>query len=164
MPNRNLNAGELTLANELLAEIRKRLNSLAGNDLLLKFAYRRKIVKELGYDERGKPGDRAKTKNLKWGLQNGMCAHCHGKLELKYSELDRKNAVDGYTVENTELVHAKCHQERQAAKGYKYTEELGSLIANPCRRLPRTPHPHTIKRATGLLHACGGVAAHLCYD
>ena len=39
-------------------------------------------------------------------------------LPLRYSELDRKNAADGYTIENTELVHAKRHQERQAEKGY----------------------------------------------
>jgi hypothetical protein len=43
---------------------------------------------------------------------------CREDMPLKYSELDRKDAADGYTAENTELVHAKCHQERQAAKGY----------------------------------------------
>ena len=58
MPNRNLNAVELEQANELLRDIRDRLTALAGNDPLLLFAYRRKIVKELGYDERGKPGAR----------------------------------------------------------------------------------------------------------
>jgi len=84
----------------------------------LLFAYRRKVVKELGYDERGKPGARAKLKALKWGQQNGRCAHCGRKLPFKYSELDRKNAADLYTIENTELVHDKCHQARQAAKNY----------------------------------------------
>lgn len=118
MPNRNLNSDELLRAIELLAEIRKRLTSLAGGDPLLLFAYRRKVVKELGYDERGKPGVRGKLKALKWGRQNGKCAHCGEDLPLKYSELDRKVAAEGYTVENTDLVHAKCHQERQAAKGY----------------------------------------------
>ncbi len=118
MPNRNLNANELKRANKLLADIRERLISLAGGDTLLLFAYRRKVVKELGYDERGKPGVRAQLKALKWGQQNGKCAHCGDELPLKYSELDRKNAVDGYTAENTELVHAKCHQIRQAAKRY----------------------------------------------
>jgi hypothetical protein len=118
MPNRNLNQDELKRANELLAEIRKRLESLAAGDPLLLFAYRRKVVKELGYDERDKPGARAKLKAMKWGLQGGKCAHCSGDLELKYSELDRKSAPAGYTVKNTELVHAKCHQARQAQKGY----------------------------------------------
>ena len=118
LANRNLSPDELNRANELLADVRQRLSSLAAGDPPLLFAYRRKVVKELGYDERGKPGDRAKLKALKWGQQNGKCAECGDDLPLKYSELDRKNAVNGYTVENTELVHAGCHQKRQAAKRY----------------------------------------------
>jgi hypothetical protein len=118
MPNRNLSADELQRANELLADIRKRLTDLAAGDHLLLFAYRRKVAKELGYDERGKPEVRKQLKALKWGLQSGKCPQCGGELSLKYSELDRKNAADGYTMENTELIHAKCHQERQAVKGY----------------------------------------------
>ena len=85
---------------------------------MLLFAYRRKVIKELGYDERGKPVARAKLKAMKWGQQNGKCAHCKKDMPLKYSELDRLNAADGYTPENTELVHAQCHQERQANKRY----------------------------------------------
>src|SRR5260370_41750152 len=73
MPNRNLNADELKRANDLLRDIRDRLTSLAGGDPLLLFAYRRKLVKELGYDERGKPGARSKLKALKWGQQDGKC-------------------------------------------------------------------------------------------
>ncbi len=118
MPNKNLNSDELKHANELLKDIRERLTNLAAGDPLLLFAYRRKIAKELGYDERGKPGARKQLKALKWGQQQGKCAHCHEDLTLRYSELDRKNAADGYTVENTDLVHAKCHQERQASKDY----------------------------------------------
>jgi hypothetical protein len=118
MANKNLNAEELGRAKELLGNIRKRLNKLAAGDSLLLFAYRRKIIKELSYDERGKPVARAKLKALKWGQQNGKCAHCGEEMPRKYSELDRKNAADGYTIENTELVHAECHQKRQAAKGY----------------------------------------------
>ncbi len=75
-------------------------------------------MKELGYDERGKPGARGKLKSLKWGLQNRKCVECGLEMPLKYSELDRKNAIDGYTEDNTELVHAKRHQARQAAKKY----------------------------------------------
>jgi hypothetical protein len=118
MPNRNLSPDELKVANELLADVRNRLAQLSVGDPLLLFAYRRKIAKELGYDERGKPSTRKQLKALKWGQQQSKCAHCQRDLPLKYSELDRKNAADGYTAENTELVHAKCHQERQAAKGY----------------------------------------------
>jgi hypothetical protein len=118
MPNRNLDSAELKFANDLLADIRKRLDSLADGDPLLLFAYRRKVAKELGYDERGKPGHRGKLKALKWGQQGGKCAECKLEMPLAYSELDRKNAADGYTAENTDLVHAKCHQARQAAKRY----------------------------------------------
>jgi len=118
MPNRNLTVDELAEANELLNDIRARLTALSGGDPAALFAFRRKIAKELTYDERGKPGLRSKLKALKWGQQDGKCAHCSEDLPLPYSELDRRNAADGYTPENTELVHAKCHQERQAAKGY----------------------------------------------
>jgi len=118
MPNRNLSSEELKRANELIGDVRNRLTDLAAGDPLLLFAYRRKVAKELGYDERGKPGARKMLKNLKWGLQNGLCAHCKKEMPIKYSELDRKNAADGYTQENTELVHAECHQARQAAKRY----------------------------------------------
>jgi len=116
MPHRSLDSEELKRANELLTDIRGRLITLSAGDPLLLFAYRRKIFKELGYDERGKPGERAKLKALRWGLQGGKCAHCAEEMPLEYSELDRKFAPAGYSVENTELVHAKCHQERQAAK------------------------------------------------
>jgi hypothetical protein len=118
MPNRNLTPDELNLANQLLADIRARLCALAGDDPLLLFAYRRKIAKELQYDERGKPSLRGKLKALKWGQQNGKCAHCGAEMPLEYSELDRKEAAGGYTADNTELVHAKCHHERQAARRY----------------------------------------------
>jgi hypothetical protein len=118
VPNRNLTPDELKRANQLLADFRERLTTLAAGDPLLLFAYRRKIAKELGYDERGKSGTRKQLKALKWGQQQGKCAHCEDDLLLAYSELDRKDAATGYTIENTELVHGKCHQERQAAKGY----------------------------------------------
>lgn len=118
MPNRNLTAEELTRANELLAYIREQLINLAAGDPLLLFAYRRKVAKELQYDERGKPNVRRELKAMKWGEQNGKCAHCGEDMLRAYSELDRREAADGYTPANTELIHAKCHQARQAAKRY----------------------------------------------
>lgn len=119
MPNRNLNTDELRLANALLGLIRKRLKRLATGDPLLLFAYRRKIAKELQYDERGKPSHRKVLKALKWVHQRGRCAHCRKKMPLKYSHLDRKKAVDRYTEKNTELIHAECHHKRQAVKAYR---------------------------------------------
>ncbi|MGB6751439.1 MAG: hypothetical protein WBE71_02385, partial [Xanthobacteraceae bacterium] len=103
-------------------EIRKRLTELAAGDPLLLFADRRKIVKELGYNERNKPGARAKLKAMKSGLQNSKCTHCGNEMPLKHSELDRKNAADGYTIENTELVHAnaiKTAKQREAIPNRK---------------------------------------------
>ena len=118
MANRNLTQDELQLANQLLDDVRQRLKELAAGDRLLEFAYRRKIVKELGYDERSKPMHRRRLKRLKWEAQGGRCAHCQEEMPLAYSELDRKEAADGYNEKNTELVHAKCHHARQRAKGY----------------------------------------------
>jgi hypothetical protein len=118
MTNRNLNDEELKSAHTLLDEIRRKIDMLAGNDSDLRFAYRRKIYKELIYDERLKPMARRKIKIQKFDQQHGKCAHCNGDMTIQYSELDRKNAADGYTIENIELVHAKCHQLRQAAKHY----------------------------------------------
>jgi hypothetical protein len=118
MPNRNLTKEELAAAHELLAGIRARLKALSGDDTQLLFAYRRKIVKELQYDERTKPASRGAIKKLKWAQQSHRCAHCGEEMPLAYSELDRRYAMDGYTVENTELVHAQCHHDRQRAKRY----------------------------------------------
>lgn len=55
MPNRQLTAEELIRANALLAEIRARLEALSDGDRELLFAYRRKVFKELTYDERESP-------------------------------------------------------------------------------------------------------------
>jgi UTP:GlnB (protein PII) uridylyltransferase len=118
MANRNLTERELALAREILSEVRNRLMDLSGDDAALPFAYRRKIAKELQYDERDKPVVRRALKRRKWVAQHKLCAHCAKEMPLKYSHLDRKNAADGYTDENTELVHADCHHERQAAKRY----------------------------------------------
>lgn len=118
MANRNLTPNELRKANDLLAYIRGQLRALSGEDRGLLFAYRRKIAKELGYDERGKPADRNKLKARKYGEQHGICPECGEALPEKYAVLDRKNAADGYTVANTELIHAECDRKRQAARGY----------------------------------------------
>jgi len=97
MPNRNLTPTELTQANTLLVEIRQRLNELAAGDPAALFAFRRKIAKELTYDERGKPAERNKLKACKFGEQGGICPECGDSLPAKFAELDRKNAMDGYT-------------------------------------------------------------------
>ena len=119
MPNRNLTQDELERASSLLHEIRARLMELAGTDNALLFAYRRKIQKELSYDERGKPGHRKAIKVYKMGEQNGNCAICNMPLPEKYAVLDRLDAMPGYTRENTRLIHAECDTSVQAERGYK---------------------------------------------
>jgi len=47
MANRNLTPDELIKASALLSEIRDKLEDLSGGDRELRFAYRRKIMKEL---------------------------------------------------------------------------------------------------------------------
>lgn len=118
MPNRILKPDELRSANDVLADVRKRLGDLSGDDRDLLFAYRRKVYKELMHDERGKPMARRKLKLLKHDEQRGLCAICSEQLPIRYSELDRRNAADGYTQENTRLVHGDCHRKDQAARGY----------------------------------------------
>lgn len=118
MTNRNLTADELVKANALLSDIRTRLRGLAAGDPAALFAFRRKIFKELSYDERGKPTVRIKLKARKFGEQHGICAECREPLPEKFAELDRKDAMLGYTPENTELIHGDCHRKRQSARGW----------------------------------------------
>ena len=55
MPNRQLTKDELPKAINLLNEVRTKLLALAGEDKDVLFAFRRKLFKELIYDERSKP-------------------------------------------------------------------------------------------------------------
>ena len=118
MANRMLSSEELVNANALLEQIRTQLKALAGTDSGLLFAYRRKVYKELTYDERGKPAHRVKLKALKRGQQGGLCAECGGDLPEKYAVLDRLDAQLQYTEENTRLLCPTCDAAIQAQRGY----------------------------------------------
>ena len=118
MPNRTLKTDELEKANALLRDIRARLHSLAGEDAAWLFAYRRKIAQELGYDKRGKPMMRKLLKLNKMFCQKGLCAECQKELPKRGAELDRINAMDGYTESNARLVHHECHVKSQAEKRF----------------------------------------------
>jgi hypothetical protein len=118
MPNRRLTAEEMRKAHKLLDEIRAKLERLSAGDRELLFAYRRKIYKHLTYDERSSPMARRKVKAQKRAEQEGLCAICRKPLPEKYAVLDRFNAVDGYTVENTRLIHPECDIEVQEERGY----------------------------------------------
>ena len=76
------------------------------------FAFRRKIRKELMYDERGKPVQRRKLKDLMWKKQKGICPECGRELPLKYAVLDR-------VEENVRLICPDCDKKIQQERGYK---------------------------------------------
>src|SRR3990170_6413755 len=77
------------------------IEAMSHGDKELLFAYRRKVFKELTYDERSKPNVRRKLKDQKWKEQRGLCAICGLELPERYTVLDRLNAAGGYIKENT---------------------------------------------------------------
>ena len=119
MPNRNLTPAELAKANALLRSVRNRLKKMAGDDSGLLFAYRRKVSKELAYDERAKPAVRVRLKQAKMVAQKGRCAVCRKRLPPRGAILDRKMAVDGYTDANTRLICPPCDARIQSSRGFR---------------------------------------------
>lgn len=118
MPNRQLSGNELDLANQILLEVRTCIKELAGRDNALEWALRRKVYKELMYDERGKPVQRRFLKAKLMIKQKGDCAQCGNTLPHRGAVLDRLQAMLGYTIENTRLLCPKCDTELQEARGY----------------------------------------------
>jgi len=118
VPNRNLTPDELAEARALLDEIRQRLVTMSHGDPELLFAYRRKLFKELTYDERSKPSVRRRLKAIKQAEQHGLCAVCQRPLPSTYCVLDRAVASLGYTADNTRLIHQRCDAEFQASRAY----------------------------------------------
>jgi hypothetical protein len=89
------------VTNSLLEEVRQSIQRLSGDDSEPQFAIRRKIAKELSYDERGKPTQRKPLPLLARG-----------------AVLDRQNAMAGYTVENVKLICRACDDELQEARSF----------------------------------------------
>jgi hypothetical protein len=98
--------------------VRAELQRLSDGDANLLWALRRKLAKELVYLERGTPAHRNKLKAQMWQKQSGICALCHNSIPQKNSELDRVEAVLGYTESNVQLVCHNCHIDDQAKKNY----------------------------------------------
>jgi hypothetical protein len=120
MPNRQLTTVEIeTLFRPLIAEVRGQLQTLSAGDTDLLWALRRKLAKELTYDERSRPGDRRALKAYKRGEQKGLCALCSQPLPEKYVTLDRFEAMLGYVKENTRLICQPCDIKVQQERGYK---------------------------------------------
>ncbi|MHB8633035.1 MAG: hypothetical protein ACYDBQ_03575 [Thermoplasmatota archaeon] len=116
--NPQLSPAQLAEAKKVLDEVRNRILGLAGDDPDLVFAYRRKIAKELNYDERSKPAKRRRLKQQLLKAQDGKCASCAALLPPRGSVLDRRVAKDGYTRSNVDLICRACDAQRQGTKGY----------------------------------------------
>ena len=119
MANRKLYSEELKKANALLDDVRERLRELSAGDSELLFAYRRKVFKELSYDERSKPANRSKLKAQKRREQEGKCPLCGNPLPKTYCVLDRHIASAGYSAANTRLICQPCDVETQGQRGYR---------------------------------------------
>ena len=87
----------------------------AGSDETL-FSMKRYIAKRLEFDERGTPTQRRKLKELKLKSQHGLCAVCNNKLPDQGAELDRFQAMGGYTADNTQLLCPTCHRTTQQVR------------------------------------------------
>ena len=117
MPSRRLTKDEALKADALLASVKAMVTEAAGGDPVLLFGLRRRLFARLMVWERGTSGDRRRLQTLKWRAQNGRCAICGKPMKQKGAELDRTDALSGYTVENTRLVHHTCHRKDQEPKG-----------------------------------------------
>ncbi len=118
MPNRTLTPAELISFLPILERARKDLADASHGDTELLWALRRKLSKELAYDERGKPGWRRRLKHLKRKEQGGLCACGPHELPEAGAVLDRFSAMEGYTAENTRLLCPACDTRIQRERGY----------------------------------------------
>jgi UTP:GlnB (protein PII) uridylyltransferase len=119
MPNRQLTDAERRdLFAPLIEDVRARLHSLSKGDDDLLWALRRKLAKELSYDERGKPMHRVMLKMQKRVDQLNRCAICGTELPDPGAVLDRLEAMKGYTKENTRLLCPPCDTREQQRRGY----------------------------------------------
>ena len=97
----------------ILERLRADILAAAAGDRDLIFQMKRYISKRLEFDERGTPTHRKKLKEGMWKKQSGLCALCQQALPERGAELDRFKAIDGYTVENTQLLCRTCHVTAQ---------------------------------------------------
>ena len=119
MSNRQLTPTELQkLFAPLFEQVRARMKELSHDQVDLYWALRRKLAKELSYEERGKPMQRRALKEFKRQQQGGKCASCGEPLPEKDVILDRKEAMGGYTRENTQLLCRPCDYRIQSERGF----------------------------------------------
>lgn len=114
----NLTDEQLKAVRCLLDDVCARLEQIAAGNEKILFHARRYLQKRLEFGERSTPGKRSKLKLTLMAKQQGKCPECGEPLPARDSELDRANAVLGYTEENCRLVHHACHRRLQAARNY----------------------------------------------
>ncbi len=108
----------MELFRPFVAEVRERLRALSGGDEDLLWALRRKVAKELVYDERSKPMQRRALKAKKRREQKNKCAVCSVELPQRGAVLDRLEAMGGYTFENTRLLCRDCDDKIQTERRF----------------------------------------------
>jgi hypothetical protein len=91
---------------------------LSNGDHALRFALRRKLFKELMYDERSKPMQRRALKRRMIAEQGGRCAICCEVLPERNAVLDRFEAMKGYVASNVRVLCPACDTNEQMKKGY----------------------------------------------
>ena len=105
-------------AQAILENVRIEIARAGEKDPNLAWAIRRYVYIRLQHDERGKPAQRRILKLKKMVEQNGKCALCGEILPEQGAELDRFDAMKGYTRENTRLLCHTCHRKEQAQRGF----------------------------------------------
>jgi ribosomal protein L44E len=119
MPNRTLTASERRdLFEPLFADVVAKLDAVSEGNGSLLWALRRKLAKDLTYLERGTPMHRRALKIAKQAAQGNQCANCGEELPAQGAELDRFEAMLGYTAENTRLLCHECHVDLQREKKF----------------------------------------------
>jgi ribosomal protein L44E len=120
MANRLLTEDEIkSVFTPLIKLVRDELVVKANGDDNLLWALRRKLAKELVYDERDKPMVRKKLKLKKKLDQLNKCAECFEELPSTGTVLDRLEAMKGYNEENTRVLCPVCDAKIQKERGYR---------------------------------------------
>ncbi len=120
MPTRKLTDEQRSRIRPLLERVRESLKEMSGDDPELLFAYRRKIAKELNYDERGKPAKRRALRLRKFNSQEGSCPLCGKPLPPSGFDaiLDKLDGMGGYTERNVRLIHRECDLRTQRERAF----------------------------------------------
>ena len=114
-----LSESELEQAWKLIEEVKDKLQALAQGDPRRLFAFRRKVYKELVYEERSTPMKRRALRARLHTAQGGVCFVCKKTHEAGFMVLDRVDPVLGYVDTNVELVCSDCDRQRQTERGFR---------------------------------------------